>query len=97
MDFENMISTFPKKANCRDRYTRKVYNKLATYESIKEGTSVLELALWKIQIDDSRSKRARVDEDTSYKEQCRINCGAHIIIQNVLPYLVPELEYGGIL
>ena len=97
IDLESMISTFPKKANCRDRYTRKVCNKLATYESIKEGTSVLELALWKAKIDEGRSKRARVDSEVGYKKQCRINCGAHIIIQNVLPYLVPELEYGSIL
>ena len=67
-----------------------VYDRLAIYESIKEGTSILELSLWKAKIDENRNKRARADGDVSYKEQCRINSGADIIIWNVLPYLLPK-------
>ena len=67
-----------------------VYERLAIYESIKEGTLILELSLWKAKIDESRNKRPRVDEDVSYRERCRINCGADIIIRNVLPYLLPK-------
>jgi len=81
VDMENSISNL----DCIPEVSA-IYDKLATYESIKEATSVLELALWKAKIDESRNKRAR-GEDVSYKEQCRVNCGADIIIRNVLPYL----------
>ena len=67
-----------------------MYDTLATYESIKEGTSVLELALWKAKIDEGRNKRARVEGDDSYKDRCRVNSGADIVIRNVLPYLLPK-------
>jgi len=91
-ELENSINALPKNAKygMREVSARKLYDRLAIYESIKEGTSVLELTLWKAKIDDSHNKRARVsEEDTSYKEQCRVNCGADIIIRNVLPYLLP--------
>ena len=56
------------------------------------------LALWKAKIDefvtrDSSqrcNKRARVDNEVSYKDQCRINCGADIVVRNVLRYLLPK-------
>jgi len=91
IDLENCIKSLPEEGKNKMRETRAVYDRLATYESIKEGTSILELALWKAKIDDnSRNKRARVGEGVSYKEQCRVNCGADIVIRNVLPYLLPE-------
>ena len=72
------------------RNAQAVYQKLATYESIKEGTYILELAIWKANISSIRNKRARVDGEVSYKQQCRINCRADIVIRNVLPYLLPK-------
>ena len=94
IDLENCIKLLPDddETNDRDREeeTQAVYNRLATYESIKEGTPVLELALWKAKIDESRDKRARVDSEISYRNQCRINCRADLVIRNVLPYLLPK-------
>jgi len=96
-DLRDIINVLPDKANYRneevknrEEYIKGLYDKLATYEPIKEGTSILEMALWKYKIDESRNKKARVDGDVSYKEQCRVNCGADIIIRNVLPYLIPK-------
>ena len=90
-ELEDSISTLPMTSGCRYIDTKALHDRLATYESIKEGTSILELALWKAKIDESRNKRARVGgEDISYKEQCRVNCRADIIIRNVLPYLLPD-------
>ena len=89
-DLGDIISTFPKGANKREEGTKALYDRLDTYESIKEGIPVLELALWKAKLDGGRNKRSRVEGNDSYKEQCRINCGADIIIRNVLPYLLPE-------
>ena len=89
-DLENIINAFPVVEKGRDDNAWAVYNKLATYESIKEGTSVLELVLWKAKIDERRNKRARVGGEVDYRDQCRINSGADIVIRNVLPYLLPE-------
>jgi len=92
-ELENRVSSLPRyglRVSKREEDTKAVYDRLFTYESIKEATSVLELALWKTKIDDSRNKRTRTEENDSYKEQCRINCGADIIIRNVLPYLCPR-------
>jgi len=91
-ELENSIASLPVLGRSRDRDTKAVFDRLSTYESIKEGTSVLELALWKAQNDESRGKRARMSEDNSYREQCRINSGADIIIRNVLPYIMPLPE-----
>jgi len=89
-DLKDIISNFPEGANKREAGTKALYDRLDTYESIKEGTPVLELALWRAKLDEGRNKRARTDDEVSYREQCRINCRADIIIRNVLPYLLPE-------
>lgn len=72
--------------------------RVISYYELKEATSILEVALWKFKIDESSSsrrssgqsscKRARVDNDPSQRDQCRISCGADIIIPGVLHYLV---------
>ena len=86
---ENYI-TLPMNIASRERDTQAVYDRLAAYEIAKEATSVLELALWKAKIDESRSKRTRVDSGMSYRDQCRINSGADIVIRNILPFLLPK-------
>jgi len=69
--------------------------KLAQYEDeyhrLKEATSILELTLWKHKIDEvtGGGKKRKHDE---IRDECRIGCGADIVIQYVLPYLVPELS-----
>jgi len=68
------------------------------YQSLKEATAVLELALWKNNISEAKSSdewrrlRLRKEEgaDEPYRSQCRISCGADIVIQHVLPYLLPS-------
>jgi len=67
------------------------------YQSLKEVTSMLELLLWKNTInkakssDDRRRRGTKEEEvDETRRSQCRINCGADIIIRNVLPYLLPS-------
>jgi hypothetical protein len=86
---EKSITSLPQYAKFIDKKALAVYDRLATYESIKEGTSILELALWKAKIDENSNKRAGVDGEVDYSE-CRINCKADIVIRNVLPYLIPE-------
>jgi len=65
------------------------------YQNLKEATSVLELVLWKKSIsevtlsDDGRESRKRKFYETD-RNQCRTSCGADIVIQHVLPYLLPN-------
>ena len=88
---------------CPDKSARlqNILSKLASYEiefaELKESLSVLELALWKAKMSDifrgrNRRNRKRKIEDSGLRDQCRINCGADIVIEHVLPYLSPKLE-----
>ena len=56
---------------------------------------MLELALWKAKMNGSKSnntrgrrKKMKIDEQ-GLRNQCRISCGSDIVIQHVLPYLLP--------
>ncbi len=63
--------------------TRALYSKLNSFE----GISLLELALWKSKMADHHPKKARFDNDNHYRTQCRVDCGAEIIIINVIQFL----------
>ena len=66
------------------------------YHNVKEATSIVELALWKHEMNDysqgkknRRTKKKMKIEESSIREQCRISCGADIVIEHMLPYFVP--------
>ena len=67
-----------------------IHFKLVTYEreypQLKDTAFLLELALWKREIDESELHNGTVNA----RGQCRINCGADTIIPNVLPFLTSE-------
>jgi hypothetical protein len=62
---------------------------------LKETTSILELALWKLRMNEKHpqeeasqcQKKIKTDE-SSIQRQCRITCGADVVIRHVLPFLV---------
>jgi hypothetical protein len=56
---------------------------------LKESTSLLELALWKMNIDASNEGNGVAMGDDNRLE-CRTNCGADFVIENVWPYLLPS-------
>ena len=69
---------------------------------LKEFTTLLELALWKVKLDDESqnderslegrdqpAKKAKIDVKAARQEQ-RITSGANIVIKNVLPFLKLE-------
>ena len=63
---------------------------------VKEGTTLLELALWKAKLDEKeessaerKTKMAKVDAESARNEE-RIICGAQIVIKNVFPFLQLE-------
>jgi hypothetical protein len=86
----------------RERWRNETLRKHAYYESeyqkLKESTSLLELALWKMNIDASPvdngvamggNKKFKIDV-SDFRPQCRIRCGADHVVNNVLPYLLPS-------
>jgi hypothetical protein len=76
----------------REMWHNETLTKLEYYESeyqkLKESTSLLELALWKKKIDASTIDNGDAMGDNNRLE-CRTNCGADFVIENVLPYLLP--------
>ena len=67
------------------------------YHNLKEACMILELVLWKKEMSDKSqdeqrsSKRTKLNEnETSVREQYRIGCGADVVIEHVLPFLLPE-------
>jgi len=79
-----------------------IKSKLAEYEAryheLKESTIMIELSLWKMKLNNQskgqnknpgrQNKKKKIDE-SDLRGQCRVNCGADVIIRNVLPYLLP--------
>ena len=80
------------------RWMESVIDKMDHYKAehfryLKEGTTLLELALWKVKLaenedncEEGKRKKAKVDAD-SYQRDKRITCGADTVIKNVLPFL----------
>jgi hypothetical protein len=66
------------------------------YRKLKEMTSLLELALWKARISNldhgkvigGGNKKLKVDQ-SEFRSQCRVSCGADQVVENVWPYLLP--------
>jgi hypothetical protein len=96
----NMIQTDDFKWN-RDNsdILHRIRNKIAHYEDklpkLKEATTILEIALWKTRLDENGCKRGTTHRLKKYKSdapdirrQCRVTCGADVIIGLVLPFLV---------
>ena len=97
---EMMAEPIPRKQSNGD-WLEEVKSKLSHYEAeyhnLKEATSFLELAVWKIKLDELNcqrlGKKRRKIEDSDLRNQCRISCGADIVIEHVLNYLiVPPVE-----
>jgi len=74
-----------------------IKSKLAQYEvnyqQLKDATTLVELALWKNMISATSrpgggGKKMKLEE-SEFREQCRVNCGADIVIEHMLPYLLP--------
>jgi hypothetical protein len=81
-----------------------VQERLAGYKSehlnlLKEASTAIELAAWKIKLDEKNTassssgtascdkplaKKVKVDMK-SFRKECRVNCGASVIIENVFP------------
>jgi hypothetical protein len=74
-----------------------IRDKLAHFEyellRLKEAMAFLELALWKSRLDENNHKwvtaikKIKTDK-SSTRQQCRVSCGADVIIGLVLPFVI---------
>jgi hypothetical protein len=85
---------------------QRIRDKIAYFEDevlkLKEATTTLELALWKARMTVNENihqevmyhcqKKVKIDE-SSVRKQCRVACGADVVIVHVLPFLISD-EYG---
>ena len=79
---------------------RLIRDKCAHFENelpkLKEATSILEIALWKMKINDNSleenkiwsQKTIKTDESSTIRQQCRVSCGADVVIGHMLPFLI---------
>ena len=77
----------------------RIQEKVAYFEDelpkLKEIMTILELALWKLRMNEKipeeeatrYQKKIKTDE-SSMRRQCRITCGADVVIGHVLPFLI---------
>jgi hypothetical protein len=84
----NEYNSFNREMWCNETLTKLEYYE-SEYQKLKESTSLLELALWKMNIDASTIDIFDAMGDNNRLE-CRTNCGADFVIENVLPYLLPS-------
>jgi hypothetical protein len=94
-----MIHTADYKHNEDNRIIlNRIRDKLAYFEDelpkLKEATSILEIALWKMKINNNsleenstRSQKKVKIEESDIRSKCRITCGADVVIGHVLPFL----------
>jgi hypothetical protein len=69
------------------------------YLRLKEITSIIELALWKLRMTEnilqeevSHCQKKMKTDESSILRQCRITCGADIVIRHILPYLITATD-----
>jgi hypothetical protein len=76
-----------------------IREKIAYFEDefpkLEEATTILELALWNMKMNENSHKRETTHSPKKFKtdvsdvrRQCRVTCGADIFIRLVLPFLI---------
>jgi hypothetical protein len=78
---------------------REIRDKIAHFEDelpkLKEATTILEIALWKVRMNIPKEvichhqEKVRVDQ-SEFRRQCRVTCGADVIIRHMLPFLISQ-------
>jgi hypothetical protein len=67
------------------------------YLKLKDITTILELAFWKLRMNENvlqgeatqrKTKINVYESDHIRRQSCRISCGAYVVIRHVIPYLI---------
>jgi hypothetical protein len=88
----NMIytSTFDMRWDNSD-ILREISSKIAHFEEeltkLKEVTTMLELALWKMKMNEN-AHQDMATHDSNVRSQDRVTCGADVVIGHVLPFII---------
>jgi hypothetical protein len=83
---------------------REIREKLAHFEDemprLEEATTILELALWKNMLDvnskkmeTNRCQKKMRSDESDLRQQCRVTCGADVVIGHVMPFLIGVCRY----
>jgi hypothetical protein len=94
-----MIQTAAFESRRGSTILHEIREKLAHFEhelpKLKEVTSILELALWNMKMNDNnleenttRSQKKMRSDESDIRQQCRVKCGADVIIRHVLLFLI---------
>ena len=78
-----MLRRIPSTFMALDDYFNTIDSTLVAYESLPDALSLLELAIWKSKI----LEQQKSEKHDMSKSQCRIECGACVIIPAVLSFL----------
>jgi hypothetical protein len=89
----NMIQTANYQCNTDNSdILREIQAKVAHFEyeysRLKEITLILELALWKSRMNASHLQKKIKTDESSIRRQCRMTCGADVVINLVLLHLI---------
>ena len=86
-----------RKVNAREKnlgVLREIQSKVAHFEDLMEAMTILEIALWKMEMNENiyqdintPSQKIKTVESI-IRQQCRVTCGAGIVIGHVLPFLI---------
>jgi len=101
--FINEAMTYEKALACADKkaHLNELLSELEEYENKFQGmenaTTQLELALWNMKIEEGlqmkkrhrKAKKYSISRNQLFRNECRVNCGANIIIPLVMSYLFP--------
>jgi hypothetical protein len=73
---------------------REIHSQFANYEDeftkLKEVTNILELALWKMKMNENGHQdiNSMATHDSNVRSQDRVTCGADVVIGHVVPFLI---------
>jgi hypothetical protein len=95
----NMIQTADYKWGRDNSDTlNRIREKLAHFEGelpkLKEATTLLEIALWKVRMNENNLQEGThhpkkfKTEESSFRRQCRVTCGGDVVIRHMLPFLI---------
>lgn len=87
---ENMLKNIPSISSKQlDAYHGSIAAKLAVYERLQKIAPLLELAIWKAKLVQECDANS-TDLSSAMKLEHRINCGASVIIPNVVSFLLMD-------
>jgi hypothetical protein len=91
-EFQYFDSSGNQNQNIISRIKAKVTHFEAELPKLKEVTLILELALWKLRINEKSPEEEIMTEESSIRRQCCVTCGADVVVGSVLPFLISAAD-----